>query len=249
MPSGAVGDLPSGDELGAGRSRCCATTGRWGARSPPSCSSRRWVATWRPQVDPDAWWHLAIGDSFIATGGIPATEPFSWLTAGEPFVAHSWLWDVVPRRGMAGGRRDRDEPPGPAGHRARRLAGVAARSGSRRPAVPPLGRARLVLAAVVARPADLGAAGPDLDVAFVLAIGAGADTLPASRRAPRPRRAAADRTSCGRTCTGVRSSRSAGVRRDRGRCRAARRPVGSLAAAAGRAAPAGRSWRHRERCS
>ena len=54
-----------------------------------------WVATWRPQVDPDAWWHLAIGESIATTGTIPPTEPFSWLTAGGPFVAHSWLWDVL----------------------------------------------------------------------------------------------------------------------------------------------------------
>ena len=50
-----------------------------------------WVATWRPQVDPDAWWHLAIGDSIVAAGGIPVTEPCSWLTAGDRFVAHCWL--------------------------------------------------------------------------------------------------------------------------------------------------------------
>ena len=54
-----------------------------------------WVATWRPQVDPDAWWHLSIGQSIAATGTIPSVEPFSWLTAGDRFVAHSWLWDVL----------------------------------------------------------------------------------------------------------------------------------------------------------
>lgn len=54
-----------------------------------------WVATWRPQVDPDAWWHLAIGESIVNTASIPALEPFSWLTAGDRLVAHSWLWDVL----------------------------------------------------------------------------------------------------------------------------------------------------------
>jgi len=54
-----------------------------------------WVGTWRPQVDPDAWWHIAIGSSITETGRIPTVEPFSWLTAGERFVAHSWLWDVL----------------------------------------------------------------------------------------------------------------------------------------------------------
>jgi hypothetical protein len=54
-----------------------------------------WVSTWRPQLDPDAWWHIATGDLIRSAAAIPATEPFSWLTAGDRFVAHSWLWDVL----------------------------------------------------------------------------------------------------------------------------------------------------------
>jgi hypothetical protein len=53
-----------------------------------------WVSTWRPQVDPDAWWHIGVGESILATGALPSSDPFSWLTAGDRFVAHSWLWDV-----------------------------------------------------------------------------------------------------------------------------------------------------------
>lgn len=45
-----------------------------------------WVATWRPQVDPDAWWHLALGDRILATVAIPSVEPISWLTTGDRFV-------------------------------------------------------------------------------------------------------------------------------------------------------------------
>ena len=56
-----------------------------------------WVLTWRPQVDPDVWWHLRIGGHVLATGGVPRTDDISWLTAGEPLVAHSWLWDVAAR--------------------------------------------------------------------------------------------------------------------------------------------------------
>ena len=81
--------------------------GPWGHTLAAVVLVGAWVATWRPQVDPDAWWHLAIGDSFIATGGIAATEQFSWLTAGDPFVAHSWLWDIAPRPGMGMGRARR----------------------------------------------------------------------------------------------------------------------------------------------
>src|SRR4249920_2296803 len=54
-----------------------------------------WVATWRPQSDPDFGWHLRIGDEILSTGAVPKTDIFSWLTGGQPFVAHSWAWDVV----------------------------------------------------------------------------------------------------------------------------------------------------------
>jgi hypothetical protein len=56
-----------------------------------------WVLTWRPQVDPDVWWHLRIGGDVLAQGDVPRLDTISWLTAGQPFVAHSWLWDVVVR--------------------------------------------------------------------------------------------------------------------------------------------------------
>ncbi len=54
-----------------------------------------WVATWRPQADPDFGWHLRVGDSILSTGVVPKTDTFSWLTAGQPFLAHSWAWDVA----------------------------------------------------------------------------------------------------------------------------------------------------------
>jgi hypothetical protein len=127
-----------------------------------------WVATWRPQLDPDAWWHLAIGDSIAATGAIPSTEPFSWLSAGGPFVAHSWLWDVL----MAGAWR----AGGATGTSLLvlpvtavivwlvwRLVGVAA------PGMAPLPRAGLVLAAVVVTLPTWAPRAQTLDVAFVLA--------------------------------------------------------------------------------
>lgn len=54
-----------------------------------------WVATWRPQTDPDFGWHLRIGDTIMATGAVPRIDVFSWLTEGQPFLSHSWAWDVV----------------------------------------------------------------------------------------------------------------------------------------------------------
>ena len=127
-----------------------------------------WVATWRPQLDPDAWWHIAIGDSIAATGTIPPTEPFSWLTAGDPFVAHSWLWDVL----LAGAWR----AAGATGTSLLVLpvtalvvwlvwclVGVAA------PQMPPLGRAGLVVAAVIVTLPTWAPRAQTLDVVFVLA--------------------------------------------------------------------------------
>lgn len=127
-----------------------------------------WIATWRPQLDPDAWWHLALGDRILADGSIPAVEPFSWLTAGERFVAHSWLWDLL----LAG---------------AWRLGGATGTSllvvpvtalvvwliwrliALMTPSLPPLGRALLVLAAVVVTIPVWAPRAQTLDVAFVLA--------------------------------------------------------------------------------
>ena len=54
-----------------------------------------WVSTWRVQNDPDFGWHRAIGESVLTTGTVPRTDTFSWLTGGDPFVAHSWAWDVL----------------------------------------------------------------------------------------------------------------------------------------------------------
>lgn len=127
-----------------------------------------WVATWRPQVDPDAWWHIAIGSSITETGTIPTVEPFSWLTAGERFVAHSWLWDML----MAGAWR----AAGPTGTSLLvlpvaalivwlvwQLIGLAA------PTVAPLARAVLVLVAVIVVFPLWAPRAQTLDVAFVLA--------------------------------------------------------------------------------
>ena len=30
-----------------------------------------WVSTWRPQIDADAWWHVAYGITILDRGAIP----------------------------------------------------------------------------------------------------------------------------------------------------------------------------------
>jgi hypothetical protein len=126
-----------------------------------------WVATWRPQVDPDAWWHLAIGERILSIGAIPAVEPFSWLTAGDRFVAHSWLWDIL----MALANRT----SGATGTSllvlpvtASIVAALWALIGLASPGSPPLGRAMLVLAATAPALPFWSPRSQTIDVALVL---------------------------------------------------------------------------------
>lgn len=52
------------------------------------------AAPFAKAVDLDYWWHLRTGD-FILDNGIPRTDPFSWTVAGEPWVMHEWLSQVI----------------------------------------------------------------------------------------------------------------------------------------------------------
>ncbi len=51
------------------------------------------VVTMRPFGDGDVWWHLALG-RYIFAHGIPATEPFSFLHAANPWTGQQWLYEV-----------------------------------------------------------------------------------------------------------------------------------------------------------
>ena len=51
--------------------------------------------TARTATDPDLWWHLRTGQWIMETGHIPHTDPFSFTRAGQPWVAHEWLSEVV----------------------------------------------------------------------------------------------------------------------------------------------------------
>jgi hypothetical protein len=44
--------------------------------------------------DPDAWWHLATGRWIAQNGSIPATDPFSFLAAGETWNYVNWPPDL-----------------------------------------------------------------------------------------------------------------------------------------------------------
>jgi hypothetical protein len=45
--------------------------------------------------DPDVWWHLRSGEWILQHGTVPQTDPFSSLGAGKPWVAYSWLFELL----------------------------------------------------------------------------------------------------------------------------------------------------------
>ena len=58
-------------------------------------------------TDPDIWWHLRTGEWILAHHAVPWTDPFSGPLAGRPWLAYSWLYELVAvklfhRLGLAG---------------------------------------------------------------------------------------------------------------------------------------------------
>ena len=43
----------------------------------------------------DTWWHLATGRWIAEHHAVPHTDPFSYATAGKPWVAHEYLTDLL----------------------------------------------------------------------------------------------------------------------------------------------------------
>ena len=48
-----------------------------------------------PLAGLDLLMHLTLGRWIWAHGWVPSTDPFSYITEGQPFIAHSWLAEVV----------------------------------------------------------------------------------------------------------------------------------------------------------
>src|SRR5262245_23039214 len=48
-----------------------------------------------PVTDPDIWWHLRTGQWIIEHGTVPVTDPFSSYSMGQPWVAYSWLFELL----------------------------------------------------------------------------------------------------------------------------------------------------------
>lgn len=45
--------------------------------------------------DYDLWWHLADGRWIVEHGAVPWTDSFSYTAAGRPWIAYSWLAEVL----------------------------------------------------------------------------------------------------------------------------------------------------------
>jgi hypothetical protein len=48
-----------------------------------------------PSVDPDIWWHFRTGQWILSHGQVPVTDPFSAYGTGKPWVAYSWLFEIL----------------------------------------------------------------------------------------------------------------------------------------------------------
>lgn len=48
-----------------------------------------------PVADPDLWWHLRTGQWVVEHGTVPTTDPFSFPGQDHPWIAYSWLFEVV----------------------------------------------------------------------------------------------------------------------------------------------------------
>jgi hypothetical protein len=47
-----------------------------------------------PILDPDLWWHIAIGRWIIANHEVPIVEQWNYFGLGKPFTAYSWLFEI-----------------------------------------------------------------------------------------------------------------------------------------------------------
>ncbi len=60
-----------------------------------------------PVLEPDIWWHLRVGQWVSEQGAVPLTDPFSRYGMDKPWIAYSWLYEILVYRlyetfGLAG---------------------------------------------------------------------------------------------------------------------------------------------------
>jgi hypothetical protein len=56
-----------------------------------------WLVVFNPRAlnDGDTYWHLASGTWMLSHGRVPHLDPFSFTHAGQPWVAHEWLSEII----------------------------------------------------------------------------------------------------------------------------------------------------------
>src|ERR1700722_3920344 len=45
-------------------------------------------------LDPDTWWHIAVGQRILASHTWPWSDPYSSTVHGTPWIAYEWLGEV-----------------------------------------------------------------------------------------------------------------------------------------------------------
>jgi hypothetical protein len=45
--------------------------------------------------DADVWWHLRAGQWILANGRVPRIDPFTFGSAGRPWIDLHWLVEVI----------------------------------------------------------------------------------------------------------------------------------------------------------
>jgi hypothetical protein len=53
------------------------------------------LAALHPITDPDIWWHMRVGQWVVEHQTVPLTDPFSQWGLDKPWVAYSWLFEVL----------------------------------------------------------------------------------------------------------------------------------------------------------
>ena len=53
------------------------------------------IVVMRTSFDPDIWWHLRTGQWIVEHTAVPRTDPFSSFGQNKPWIAYSWLFEVL----------------------------------------------------------------------------------------------------------------------------------------------------------
>ncbi len=53
------------------------------------------VPVGRIVTEADTWWHLAVGESILASGRWPTSDTYSFTVFGHPWIAYEWLGEIV----------------------------------------------------------------------------------------------------------------------------------------------------------